>query len=73
MAIVKLIFQDYTTGEVKLTILPLEGRAREEDIYHAFENVYHYNKFTLLLPMKLQLRLAAWTDLLYCTKRFIIS
>jgi hypothetical protein len=38
MPIVKLIFQD-TTGEVMLTILPLEGRAREEDIYHIFENV----------------------------------
>jgi len=54
-----------------LTILPLEGRAREEDIYHVYENVYFYNKFTLLLPMKLQLRLA--TDLLHCTQRFIIS
>jgi hypothetical protein len=67
-----MIFQDYTTGEVTLTILPLEGRAGE-DIYHVFENIYFYNKFTLLLPMKLQLRLAAWTDLLHCTQRFIIS
>jgi len=58
-----MIFQDSTTGQVRvmLTILPLEGRAN------------FYNKFTLLLPMKLQLRLAAWTDLLHCTKRFIIS
>jgi hypothetical protein len=68
-----MIFQDYTTGEVMLTILPLEGTAREGDIYHAFENVYFRNKFTLLLPMKLQPRLTAWTDLLHCTKRFIIS
>jgi len=73
MAIVKLIFQDYTTGEVMLTILPLEGRAREEETYHVFENVYFYNTFTLLLPMKFQLRLAVWTDLLHCTKRFISS
>ena len=50
-----MIFQDYTTDEVMLTILPLEGTAREEDIYHVFENVYFHNKFTLLLQMKLQL------------------
>jgi hypothetical protein len=56
-----------------VTILPLEGRAREEDIYYLFENVHFYNKFTLLLQMKLQLRLAAWTDLLDCNKQIIIS
>jgi len=53
-----MIFQDYTTCEVMMTIMPLEGRAREEDIYHLFENVY-FHKFTLLLPTKLQLRLTA--------------
>jgi hypothetical protein len=70
-----MIFQDSTTGEVRivLTILPLEGRARKEDIYHVIENVYFYDKFSLLLPMKVLLRLTAWTDLLHCTKRFVIS
>jgi hypothetical protein len=67
-----MIFQNYTAGEEMLTFLPLVGRTGE-DIYHAFENVYFCNKFTLLLLMKLQLRLAAWMDLLKCTKRFIIS
>jgi hypothetical protein len=62
-----MIFQDYKAGEEMLTFLPMVGRTGE-DIYHAFENVYFRNKFTLLLPMKIQLRLLAWMDLLKCAK-----
>lgn len=47
MVFVRMAFKDSTTKEVFLTLLPLKGRTRGEDIYSKFKHYVHDNSIPI--------------------------
>ena len=44
---IRMVFKDFSTKEEILTIIPLKGKTRGEDLFISFKNIYKIAKLQL--------------------------